>query len=114
RGVEAGKYGIALARPRLAHRFDLVVGMSGGDARDLLPRAVRRMALDEDDFKRLHEAGDALDRRLDIAALVARGNDDRHGTHLGGPSHRAANGEMPQAELTDERQRRQEAVNEPP
>src|SRR5215471_18000763 len=66
------------------------------------PLPVPGVALDEDDFERLREAGDALDRRLDVAALVARGNDDRRGPHLGGSPQRAANGEMAQAQVADE------------
>src|SRR5215471_16311254 len=77
------------------------------------PLPVPGTSLDEDDFECLGEARDALDRRLDIAALVARGNDDRHRTHLGGSPQRAANGEMAQAQAADERQRRQETVDQP-
>src|SRR5262249_25564748 len=103
RGLEPGKHGIALARSRLAHRLDVAIGMSGGDARDFLPRAVAGIALDEENFECLDEAGDTLDRRLDVAALVPRGNDDRRGTHLGGSPQRAADGEMAQAQAADER-----------
>jgi len=41
------------------------------------------MTLDEDDLELLDEARHTLDRRLNIAALVARGNDDGRGPDLG-------------------------------
>src|SRR5262249_28713030 len=100
RSIKAGEHGIALPRSRLPHRLDLAIGISGGDALDLFPSAVLGMTLDEDDLQPFGETRDALDRRLDVAALVARGNDDAGGPHIGEPAQRAANGEVPQAELT--------------
>src|SRR5262249_58848318 len=97
---------------RVAHCLDVAIVIGGGDAVDLLPRAIAGIAIDEENFERLDEARDALDRRLDVAALVTRGNDDRHGAHLGGSPQRAADGEMPQAQAADERQWREEAVDQ--
>src|SRR5262249_56943442 len=84
RGVETSKARVAFAAPRLAHGLDVAFGISGGDALDLLPRAVLRVTLDEDDLELLDEGRDAFDRRLDVAALVARGNDDAPRADLSG------------------------------
>ena len=60
------------------------------------------------------EAGNAFYRRFDVAAFVARGNDDGGRTRLGRRlPQRTANRIMSQAQAADERQRRQEAVDQP-
>ena len=83
-------------------------------ALDLLPGAVARMAFDEDDFEIVvDEAGMRLTAGFDVAALVARRHHDRRRRHLESQMpQRAAHRVVPQAQLTDQRQGRQEPIDE--
>src|SRR5262249_4505282 len=111
---KGGKHRIGLADPRLAHRFDVVLRIGGSNALDLLPGAVGRVPFDKDELETVGKARNALDGGLDIAALIARRNDDARRLGLRNcVSQRAAYGVMAQAQLVENRKRREEAINQP-
>ena len=75
--VEAGIDGVGFALAGLTQRLDVDLWISADHPLNLTPGAIAGMAFDENDLKRVGEARHALDGRFNIAALVARRNDNR-------------------------------------
>src|SRR5262249_3296294 len=114
-GREARAHRVALALSGLLDGLDVHAWVSSDHALDLLPRAVAAAAFDEDHLDRAAEARRAQYRRLDVAALIAAGDYDRDPERLGrrlrpGPRHDV----VAQAQLAQDRQRRDIAIDEPP
>jgi hypothetical protein len=65
--------------PLLLENFDVALGILGGNALDFVPGVVLGVALDEDDFGAFAQFRGAEDGGLDVAGLVARGDDDGAG-----------------------------------
>ena len=69
---------LGLALAGLAHKFDVLVRISCLDALHFLVSAVLAMAFDENNLNVIAELRKPLHRRLNVPALIARGNDHRH------------------------------------
>ena len=114
RRIETGVDGVRLTVAGLLQSFDVEFGVGADDALDLAPGSVARVALDKDNLRIAGKARDAADCRLDIAALVARRNDDGDGARLfAALAQRAAHRVVAQAQAVEQRQGRKEAVDQP-
>ncbi len=116
RSGKALAYGIALALAVLPQHLDvplLLVGVA--DALAFGEGIVAGIALDEDDLLVRTEFGHAQDRILDVAALVATGNDDaRRIFAVREQAPRAADHIAAQGKLPDARQRCDVLVDQRP
>src|SRR6202034_4143859 len=93
--------------------LDVMLRIGADHALDLAPCIVGGMALDKYDLQRLRELRDAADGGFDIAALVARRNDDaRRARRRVEPPQRAADRVVPQAQRVEQGQRRDKTIDE--
>ena len=75
---KAGEHRVGLALAGLLHRLDVVLRDMAATTRWISSHVPSlRMPLDEDDLDVRRKTRHALNRRFDVAALVARRNDDR-------------------------------------
>lgn len=91
---EAGADGVALAAAGLLQGLDSFARVGLGDPDNFLPGIVPGVSLDKDELCARAHLGGALHGGLDVAGLVAGGDDDGYGQGAGLlPAHRAGHAE---------------------